>query len=174
MEQAGRSKIHEAKRWLNLLRCRIMISEVIHELFMHQASWCPQIPLKKFMKTFSWCLNTGKLKTEQKFIFLPCLDSLPLFNCFVGTLVLSLARPNFLTGAIMWTWFQSLLPAPPPPLGVSGYSLFNTGAYLHESQGPRFGENYIIICQNVFNLHVSFQSSSTINCMLITRLICIQ
>ena len=115
MEQAGRSKIHEAKRWLNLLRCRIMISEVIHELFMHQASWCPRIPLKKFMKTFSWCLNMGKLKTEQKFIFLQCLDSLPLFNCFVGKLVLSLARPNFLTGAIMWTWFQSLLPAPPPP-----------------------------------------------------------
>ena len=35
----------------------------------------PEIPLKKFMKTFSWCLDAGKLKTEQKLIVLPCLHS---------------------------------------------------------------------------------------------------
>ena len=49
-------------------RCRITISVVTHELFIHYASWCPKIPLKMFLKTFSWCLDAGKLKTEQKFI----------------------------------------------------------------------------------------------------------
>ena len=150
MEQAGRSKIHEAKRWLNLLRCRIMISEVVHELFIHQGSRCPQIPLKKFMKTFSWCLKTGKLKTEQKFIFLPCLDSLPyLFWRKVGT-------QSYSAKFLNWGNHVNSVPVlatSPPHLG---YSLFNTGAQLHESQGPRFGENYIIAktCMTV-----SFQSS---------------
>ena len=51
--------------------------EVTHKLFKHHATWCPKIPLKKFMKTFSWCLDTGKLKTEQKLIGLPCLHSPP-------------------------------------------------------------------------------------------------
>ena len=38
--------------------------------------------------------------------------------CFVGKLVLSLTLPNFLTGAIMQTRFQTSLPAP-PGFGVS-------------------------------------------------------
>ena len=49
------------------------------------ASWCPKIPLKKFMKTFSWCLAVGKLKTEQKLIVLWCLQSPPhLFSRKIG------------------------------------------------------------------------------------------
>ena len=54
-----------------------MISVVTHELFIHHASWCPKIPLKMFLKTFSWCLDAGKLKTEQKLIVPPCLPSPP-------------------------------------------------------------------------------------------------
>ena len=38
---------------------------------MHHASWCPKGPLKKVHR------NTGKLKTEQKVIILPCLHSPP-------------------------------------------------------------------------------------------------
>ena len=64
--------------------------------------------LKKFMKTFSWCLDAGKLKTEQKRIVLWCLHSPPyLFS------VLSLTRPNFLTGPIRP---QTSLPPPRPCL----------------------------------------------------------
>ena len=77
---------------------RITLSVVTHELFIHHASWCPNIPLKTFLKTFSWCLNAEKLKTEQKLIAPPCLHSPPYL--FWRKMVLSLTRPNFLTGAI--------------------------------------------------------------------------
>ena len=59
---------------MNLPRCRVTKSEVTRELFIHHAFWCPKIPL---MKTFSWCLDAGKLKTEQKLIVIPCLLSPP-------------------------------------------------------------------------------------------------
>ena len=39
---------------------RITINEVPYELFTHHASWCPKGPLKKFIETFSWCLDAGK------------------------------------------------------------------------------------------------------------------
>ena len=64
---------------MNLTRCRITISEVTHEQFIHHASWCPTIPLKMFLKTFSRCLDVGKLKNEQKLIVLPYLHSPPIF-----------------------------------------------------------------------------------------------
>ena len=34
--------------------------------------WIWKTPLKKFMKTFYWCLDPGKLKSEQKLIVLSC------------------------------------------------------------------------------------------------------
>ena len=78
--------IHGAHKSLNFPRCRITKSEVTHELFMHHASWRSKISLKKFLKTFSWGLDAGKLKTEQKLIVLPCLHSPPyLFWRKIGT-----------------------------------------------------------------------------------------
>ena len=62
-------------------RCRITMGVVTHELFIHYASWCPKIPLKMFVKTFSWCLDAGKLKTEQKLIVTPRLHA--VFAIFV-------------------------------------------------------------------------------------------
>ena len=59
------------KKLLNLPGCRITISEVTPELFTHHASWCPKIPLKILLKTYSWCLDAAKLITEQKLIVLP-------------------------------------------------------------------------------------------------------
>ena len=62
------------------------MSEVTHELFIHHASWCPKISWKKFMKTFSWCLNAVKRKSEQKLIIFPCPHSPPyLFWRKIGT-----------------------------------------------------------------------------------------
>ena len=67
-------------------RCRIMISEVTHELFIHHASWYPKISWEKFMKTFSWCLDAVKRKTEQKLIIFQCPHSPPyLFWWKIGT-----------------------------------------------------------------------------------------
>ena len=61
------------------------MSEVTHELFIHHASWCPNISWKKFMKTF-WCLDAVKRKTEQKLITFPCPHSPPyLFWREIGT-----------------------------------------------------------------------------------------
>ena len=53
------------------------MSEVTHELFIHHASWCPNISWKKFMKTFSRCLDAVKRKTEQKLIIFPCPHTPP-------------------------------------------------------------------------------------------------
>ena len=68
---------YDKRLLINLPRSRITIREVTHELFIHQASWCPKGSLKKFIETFSWHFYAGKLKTEQKVIILPCLHSLP-------------------------------------------------------------------------------------------------
>ena len=55
---------------------RITINEVPYELFTLHASWCPKGPLKKFIETFSWCLDAGKPK-NLKLIALPSLHSPP-------------------------------------------------------------------------------------------------
>ena len=53
----------------------------------------------------------------------------------------------------------------------SGYLLFNTRVYLQKNQGPQFEENDIIAKHpKCGQLCASFQSSSKINRMLITRL----
>ena len=45
-----------------------------------------KISWKKFMKTFSWCLDAVKRKTEQKLIIFPCPHSPPyLFRRNIGT-----------------------------------------------------------------------------------------
>ena len=69
-----------------LAKVPITMSEVTHELFIHHASWCPKIPWKKFMKTFSRCLDAVKRKTERKLIIFPCPHSPPyLFWRKIGT-----------------------------------------------------------------------------------------
>ena len=120
------------------------------------------------MKTFSWCLNTGKLKTEQKLIFLPCLHvfSPPyLFRRTIGT-------QSHLAKFLNWGNHVNLVPdfaASPPD---SGYLLFNSVPNYTKIKG--LDSEKITSCQNVFNSRASFQSSPKINGMLITRLICIQ
>ena len=86
MEQAGRSKIHKAytnwncrgaeSRWVkSLMNCSYIAPPDVQKF--HE---------KKFMKTFSWCLDPVKLKTEQKLIILPCPNSPPyLFWRKIGT-----------------------------------------------------------------------------------------
>ena len=81
MEQAGRSKIHV----LLIIKQNISISLTeLAEMPNHDRWSHPwtvhtsrllmlNTSIKKVHKTFSWCVNAGKLKTEQKPIALPCL-----------------------------------------------------------------------------------------------------
>ena len=49
--------------------------------------WIWKTPLKKFMKTFYWCLDAGEHKTEQKLIVLSCpYSSTYLFWRKIGAL----------------------------------------------------------------------------------------
>ena len=57
----------------------------------------------------------------------------------------------------------------------SGYLLFNTRIWIHENQGPWFGENFIIAKKPKRDqLRRSLQSSLKINHMLIMSCICIK
>ena len=118
---------------------------------------------KKFTKTFSWYLNVGKLKTKQKLIFLPCLYSPPyLFWRKVGT-------QSHSTKFLNWGDHINSVPdlsVSPTPLTRGIYFLIYVPNY-RKINGLDLEK--ITSCQNVFNLHASFQSSPKINCMLITR-----
>ena len=104
-----------------MLRCWITISEVTHELFKHHSTWCPKIPLKKFMKTFSWCLDAEKLKTEQKLIVVSCLYcSLYLFRRKIGTQSHSAKFLNW-GGHVNSVPDLAASPPPPPPRLLASY-----------------------------------------------------
>ena len=123
---------------------------------------------KKFTKIFSWCLNVGKLKTKQKLTFLPCLYSPPyLFWRKVGTQSHS---TKFLNWGDHINSVPDLAVRPPPPLTRGIYFLIHVHNY-RKIKGLDLEK--ITSCQNMFNLHASFQSSLKINRMLITRLTCI-
>ena len=119
MEQAGvRSEctwiiwsLVKFKALINNWTCRDAESrkEVTYELFIHHSSWCPKIPLKKFMKTFSWCLDAGKLKaSKNSSSFHVCILR---HICFEGKFVLSLTRPDFQP-------VQSLCLLKPKPISI--------------------------------------------------------
>ena len=121
-----------------------------------------------FMKTFSWRLNVGKPKTEQKLIFLPCLYSPPYLSCReVGTLS-HLAK--FLNWGDHVNSVPDLAARTPPPLTRGIYFLIHVHNY---TKIQSLDLEKITSCQNVFSLHASFHSSPKINRMFITRLICI-
>ena len=85
MEQVGRSKIHvlliikqnisirltELAEMPNHDKCSHPRTVHTSRLLMFNTS------IKKVHETFSWCLDAGKLKTEQKLIVLPCLHPPP-------------------------------------------------------------------------------------------------
>ena len=75
-------------------------------------------------------------------------------------------------------WERERLNTPRNRISVeysSGYLLFNTSIWIHENQGPWFGENFIIAKKpKHIQLGGSLQSSLKINHMLITSCICIK
>lgn len=99
---------HIALRWSSH-------SQVYSAIFISNPSKCPGF---KCWATWTFSLDVWmwNKQTIYKNLQMPSVYwSLPFFSQEINTYS-SITLPNFLTGAIIETWFQALLPAPPLPL----------------------------------------------------------
>ena len=114
-------------------------------------------PLKRFMKTFSRCLDAGKLKTGQNLIVLPCLDSPPyLFWRKIGTQSHS---AKFLIWGDHVNSVPDLAASPPPPPDKNASWMLSMGDFFLESPvcAQRFTERLWIL--NLFSANTGLWAS---------------
>ena len=142
---------------------RVTISEVTHELFIHQASWCPQMPLKKVLENLFLMFEHGKTWKRAK-THLPSMSVFSQPYLFWRTVGTQCHSAKFLNWGNHVNSVPDLAPA---PLTRGIYCLIHVHNYM-KIKGLDLEK--ITSCQNVFNLHASFQSLPKINGMLKTYL----